>query len=64
MSSEVSPFVQEAIELFRVFMKSKIVFTGRMKNANKLARILPLYFKQVTGNFEAPPGRKTLEPPR
>ena len=42
MSSESSPIVQ-AIELFRVFMKSKIVFTGRMKNANKLARILPLY---------------------
>ena len=42
MSSEISPVVQ-AIALFRVYMKSKIICTGRMKNANKLARILPLY---------------------
>ena len=42
MSSEISPVVQ-AIELFRVYMRSKIIYTGRMKNANKLARILPLY---------------------
>ena len=42
MSSEISPVVQ-AIELFRVFMRSKIIYTGRIKNANKLARILPFY---------------------
>jgi len=36
---------REAIELFKAWMRDakRIKFTGRVKNANRLARILPLY---------------------
>ena len=39
--------IEEAISLFREWMRGKLVFTGRTKNANKLARILPLFQRFV-----------------
>ena len=37
------PEINEAISLFREYMRGKIVYTGRTLNANTFARILPLY---------------------
>ena len=39
--------IEEVISLFREWMRGKLVFTGRTKNANKLARILPLFQRFV-----------------
>ena len=39
--------IEEAISLFREWMRNKLVFTGRTKNANKCARILPLFQRFV-----------------
>ena len=35
--------IQEAIALFRIWMRGELIFTGRKQNANKCARILPLF---------------------
>ena len=35
--------IEEAVALFRAYSKRKLKFTGRSKNANKCARILPLF---------------------
>ena len=42
-----TPEIEEAVSLFRVWMRGKLVFTGRTKNANKCARILPLFQRFV-----------------
>jgi hypothetical protein len=44
---------REAIELFKAWMRDarRITFTGRVKNANRLARILPLYQAFVLRNL-------------
>jgi len=34
---------RELIELFKVWARDKVHFTGRTKNANKMLRILPLF---------------------
>ena len=34
---------REAIDMFKVWVRGKIYYNGRLKNANKMARILPLY---------------------
>ena len=41
--------IREAIDLFKAWMREKrpIKYTGRTANANRLARILPLYQKFV-----------------
>ena len=45
-----TPEIEEAVSLFRVWMRGKLVFTGRTKNANKCARILPL-FQRFVDNY-------------
>ena len=44
---------REAIDMFKVWCRGKIYYNGRMKNANKMARILPLYqgFVRDTAQF-------------
>lgn len=46
---------REAIDLFKVWARGKIRYTGRTKNANKMARVLPLYqrFIRDTADFWA-----------
>ena len=34
---------REAIDLFKAWCRGKVRYSGRTKNANKMARILPLY---------------------
>jgi hypothetical protein len=45
---------REAIELFKDFMRKAkwIKYTGRVANANRLARVLPLYQGFVMTNLE------------
>ena len=43
MSDLPDPVLREAIDLFKAWAKGKIRLTGRTKNANKMARILPLF---------------------
>ena len=45
------PEINEAISLFREYMRGKIVYTGRTLNANTFARILPLYQGFVEEKF-------------
>ena len=49
------PEINEAISLFREYMRGKIVYTGRTLNANTFARILPLYqgFVEENSSFFA-----------
>ena len=44
---------REAIDMFKVWVRGKIRYNGRLKNANKMARILPLYqgFVRATAEF-------------
>ena len=44
---------REAIDMFKVWVRGKIYYNGRLKNANKMARILPLYqgFVRDTAEF-------------
>ena len=44
---------REAIYMFKVWVRGKIYYNGRLKNANKMARILPLYqgFVRDTAEF-------------
>eukprot|EP00966_Prymnesium_polylepis_P213445 4943340-Prymnesium_polylepis.2 len=42
--------IDEAVSLFRVWMRVKLVFSGRTKNANKCARILPIFQEFVANN--------------
>ena len=46
---------REAIDLFKVWCRGKVRYNGRTKNANKMARILPLYqgFVRDTADFWA-----------
>jgi hypothetical protein len=43
----------EAIDMFKVWVRGKIYYNGRLKNANKMARIQPLYqgFVRDTAEF-------------
>ena len=43
----------EAIDMFKVWVRGKIHYNGRLKNANKMARIQPLYqgFVRDTAEF-------------
>jgi hypothetical protein len=44
--------LREAIDLFKAWSKKKIHFNGRSKNANKMARILPLFQGFVMENAD------------
>ena len=35
--------IRELIELFKVWVKGKLHYTGRTRNANKMAKVLPLF---------------------
>ena len=54
MRCEMAESVErEAIDMFKVWVRGKIYYNGRLKNANKMARIQPLYqgFVRDTAEF-------------
>ena len=48
----LSTSVGKATLLFRDWMRGRLIFTGRTQNANKCARILPLFQGFVEANLE------------
>ena len=52
MAALASEHIEEAINLFKDWVKTRVRYTGRSKNANKMAKVLPLFQGSVRDNSE------------
>ena len=52
MAALASEHIQEAINLFKNWVEGRVRYTGRTKNANRMAKILPLFQGFVRDNAE------------